>query len=305
MAPLSVNAGEYRSAIGLDSLYIAEVTTDCASAYVADTPEYLAPAAEASMEPSQSTETQYADDQAYDVMFSEGETKIKVKITGMPAEMFAKLLGREFDAGTGRVFDNAATPPYFALSFRSLKSNGSYRYYQFLKGRFSVPKDEAATKGDTPDPKTVELEFTAIKTIYEWNLGTVTDSVKRVFGDTDTTSFSATGWFAQVQVPSASSPSSLALSSSDPTDGASGVLVTKTVTLTFNNALINNAIYMVVVTKADGTVVACTNSLDSTKKIMTVDPDASLDASSTYIVAIAVTDIYGDTLQTAINFATA
>ena len=305
MAPLSVNAGEYRSAIGLDSLYIAEVTQDDASAYVADTPEYLAPAAEASIEPSQSTETQYADDQAYDVMYAEGESKIKVKITGMPAEMYAKILGREFDTASGRVFDNAGTPPYMAFSFRSLKSNGSYRYFQFLKGRFNVPKDAAATKGDTPDPKTVELEYTAIKTIYEWDLGDVTDSVKRVFGDSDTTNFSATGWFTTVQVPSVVAPSALALSSSDPADGASGVLVTKTITLTFNNALINNAIYMVVVTKADGTVVACTNSLDSTKKIMTVNPDASLDASSTYIVAIAVTDIYGDTLQTAVNFETA
>lgn len=306
MSPISANAGEYRSTIGLDSLYIAEVTQDDASDYVADTPEYLAPAALASIEPSQNTETQYADDQSYDVMYSEGETKITLTVTGLPPEMIAKLTGRVFDTVSGRVFDNAATPPYHALSFRALKSNGSYRYFQFLKGRFDVPKGEVATKGDAPEPKTTEIVYTAIKTIYEWALdGSTTDGVKRIFGDEDTTNFSATGWFSQVQEPSVVAPSSLALSSSDPTDGATGVVVTKTITLTFNNALPAGEIYHVVMAKADGTVVACTNSLDATKKIMTVNPDASLDASSVYIVAIGVTDIYGDTLQTAINFTTA
>jgi hypothetical protein len=42
-----------------------------------------------------------------------------------------------------------------------------------------------------------------------------------------------------------------------------------------------------------------------TKKIMTVNPDTDFDASSTYIVAIGVTDIYGDTLQAVVNFGTA
>jgi len=77
------------------------------------------------------------------------------------------------------------------------------------------------------------------------------------------------------------------------------------VTLTFNNKLQAAAIYGVVLVKADGTVKACTNSLDATKKIMTVNPDTDMDAGSTYIVSIAVTDIYGDTLQSAINFGTA
>ena len=94
-------------------------------------------------------------------------------------------------------------PPYFALSFRSLKSNGSYRYYQYLKGRFSAPTEETATKGDSPDPKTTQLTYTAIPTVYEFDLGDINAAVKRVFGDEDTDNFSATGWFSQVQTPSA------------------------------------------------------------------------------------------------------
>jgi len=308
MTPVNANAGEYKSRIGLDSLYIAEVLADSASAYSADTPEYLAPAAEASQTPTVNTETQYADDLPYDAFSFEGETTINLTVTGIPSEMIAKLLGRVFDPVSGRVYDNpGATPPYFALSFRSLKSNGSYRYYQYLKGRFATPAEESATKGESPDPKTIQLVYTAIPTIYEFDLdgGTTVAPVKRVFGDEDTDNFDTAGWFTQVQTPGVSAPSALALSVSDPVDGDSGVAVDKTIILTFNNALAATAINNVVVMKDDGTVVACTNSLDATKKIMTVNPDSDLDTLSTYLVAIGVMDIYGQALNTGINFDTA
>jgi phi13 family phage major tail protein len=305
MTPVNANAGEYKSTIGLDSVYIAEVTVDSAAAYTADTPEIFAPAMEASVEPNQATETQYADDQAYDVMFSRGEVKFTFDVTNIPAEMIAKISGMEFDATTGRVYDNGGTPPYMALSFRSLKSNGSYRYYQFLKGKFEVPKESFGTKGASPEPKPNQVVFTAIKTTYKWDLGDINDGVYRVFGDDDTTNFSETGWFTSVQQPAVGAPAALSLSSSVPVDGATGVVITSNLTLTFNNALINNAINNVALILADGTAIACTNSLDATKKIMTINPDASLAAATAHILVYAVMDIYGQDLQGAVNFTTA
>ena len=300
--PINPNANEYRSVVGLDSLYVAEVTADSAAAYTADTPEYLAPAAEASHKPSVSSEPQYADNQTFDVMSAEGETVIELSLTGVPNEMLAKISGETFDAASGRVFDSGnAEPPYFALMFRADKSGGGKRYYSYLKGRFEKPAEEAATKADKVSPKMTKLIYHAIGTKYQFGLS---KSFKRVFGDTDTTSFSATGWFSQVQTPTSSAPSALALSSSDPTDGASGVAVNKTITLTFNNALVNAAINGVIVSLADGTLKATTNSLDTTKKIMTVDPTTDLTGGSTYLVTIAVTDIYGQTLSSVVNFAT-
>jgi phi13 family phage major tail protein len=302
---VNANAAEYKSLIGLDQIYVALMTADSAAAYTAGTPEILAPAVDIALTPVSSQETQYADNQPYDVFSSEAETDMVITLTGMPSEMEALILGSVFDVASGRVFNNGGTPPYVAIGFRALKSNGKYRYYWLQKVQFSPPEAGAVTKADKATPKTTQLNAKAIKTIYKWNLGSVTDSVKDVHGDEDTDNFSATGWFSQVQVPSVAAPSALALSSSDPTDGASSMAVTKTITLTFNNALPAGEIYHVVVTKADGTLKACTNSLDVTKKIMTVNPDTDFDASSTYIVAIGVTDIYGDTLQAVVNFGTA
>jgi phi13 family phage major tail protein len=300
------NQNEYKSTVGVDSLYIAEILADSAAAYTADTPEWLAPLASLSQEPATNSETQYADNQAYDSMFSVGETTITATITNLPAEMYAKITGQVFDATTGRVYENEGAPPEFALGFRSLKSNGKYRYYWFAKVKFGIPKEEAATKTDTPEFKTRELTITALKTIHKFDLGDgKTDSIKRVWGDEDTDSFSATGWFTQVQVPGVAAVDPLALSASDPADGAPAVAVDKTITLTFNNKLPAGEINDVVVTKDDGTVVACTNSLDATGKILTINPDANLGAASDYIVTYAVIDIYDQVLSGAINFTTA
>jgi len=297
------NSGEYRSLIGLDSLYVAEVTADSAAAYTAGTPAWLAPAAEASQEPTTSFEIQYADDQPYEVMASEGETKIALKVTGIPLEMLAKITGRVWDATTGRMYDNAAVPPYFALSFRSQKSNGSYRYYQYLKGRFDMPKDEAATLAEKAEPKTVDLTYTAIRTVHKFDLGDIDDTVKRVVGDTDVVAFSATSWFSQVQVPGVVTPSALALSSSDPIDDATGVGVSTNQTLTFNNAL--KSTLGIAMVKTDGTIKPCTITLDATSKIVTIDPTTNMATTSVYIITYAVEDIYGQTLTGAINFTTA
>ncbi len=306
---LTVNAAEYKSKIGLDSLYIAEVTVDTAAAYTADTPEYFAPAAEASQEPSTSFAIQYADDQPYDVMTAEGETKINMKVTGIPLAMLAKITGRVFNAASGQMWDNGGTAPYIALSFRAKKSDGSYRYYQYLKGKFDMPKEELTTLGDAPDPKPMELTYTAIKPVHTWNLGSVTESVKRIVGDTSTTNFSATSWFSQVQVPSVAAPSALSLSSSTPTDGATGIVVSANQTLTFNNALNSLATLNIFLIKAsDGVTVAMATgypSIDTARKVVTLDPNASLTGATPYIIVYSVTDIYGQSLNGAINFTTA
>lgn len=199
---MAIDSGEYKSRIGLDSLYIALVTNDSATGYTAGVPEYLAPAAEATQEPTQNSETQYADDQAYDISSSEGETAITLQVTNIPLVTLGTILGRPYDETNGLFYDNGAVAPYCALMFRSLKSNGSYRYYSFLKGRFDVPSESAVTKGETPEPQVLEMVYRAIKTTYEWDLAAgVSDGVKRIIGDDDATGFSGASWFTAVPVP--------------------------------------------------------------------------------------------------------
>lgn len=296
-------AGEYKSRIGLDSLYVAVVSEDSATAYTVGSPAYLAPAAEATLEPTTNIQTQYADDTVYDVMTAEGETVVTLRITNYDTQTLATLLGKVFDSTTGELWSNNATPPYCALSFRSLKSNGSYRYYQFLKGRFEQPAEEFATKGETPDPKTVELKFTAIFTIYKWTIGAVTAAFKLGMGDDDTTNFNETAWFTSVRQPNYTAPGALTLDASVPVDDAITISRDANQTLTFSNALVDDAVYMVaLIETVAGTPVAGAISLDTTKKIVTINPTASLGDAVDYTITYNVEDIYGQHLTGAITF---
>ncbi len=305
-----INAAEYKSVVGVDEVHVALVSQDDADDYAAGTPVVFAPAINISAEPSTSLETQYADNKPFDVMAGEGETKITLDVTNIPLSLLATYLGKQFDAASGRIFDagGEGVPPDVAFSFRSMKSNGSYRYFQYLKGKFSLPKDEAATKTESMEPKPSQIVFTAVNTLHKFDLGDggSTKSVKRIVGDEDVTNFSGTGWFSQVQTPVTTTPSALALSSSVPVDDGTEITVGADQTLTFNNALTDAAIYGVNLIDVEaGSLVAATVSLNATKKVVTVNPTEDLTGSKEYHLVYAVTDIYGQTLNGVVSFTTA
>ncbi len=299
-----INADEYKSVVGLKDLFIGEVLVDSADTFTADAVEKLAPAAAASAKPTVNSKTQYADDQPFDAMSSEGETVIELELTNLPVELLAKITGKVFDSSTGRMYDNGGEAPYFALSFRSVRSNGKYRFFQYLKGRFTTPGEEATTKGDSPDPKTIKLTYTAIKTVHAFDLGDINDGVKRVVGDEDTAGFSGATWFSQVQVPGVATPSALALSSSTPADSATGVSKTANLSLTFNNMLSLGAENHVTVLDENNAVVSTTRSIDTARKVITLAHSA-FTGTKAYSIVYAVTDIYGQSLAGVVNFTTA
>jgi phi13 family phage major tail protein len=301
--------GEYKSNVGLRDIYYALVSQDDANAYAAGTPAYLAPAMVANVAPASNSVTQYADDGPFDTMSSEGETKIDFELSQIPMEIRAIILGKVFDAATGRIFDNGGTPPDIALSFRSQKSNGSYHYVQYLKGKFTPPSKEMSSKTDTPDPKSTKITFTAIKTIYQWDLlgdASLMDGSKGVEGDDDIAAFDGSTWFAAVQVPTAGAPSAFTCTPS-PADAATGVAITVSPTLTFSNALAGGAENGIIITSAAGAVVALARTLNAARTVVTLNPDSNLSASTDYLIIVpGVTDIYGQALaNTVYDFETA
>jgi phi13 family phage major tail protein len=290
-----------RSYLGVDSVYVAEVTGDDADAYAAATPEALAPVMTISVAPKTNTKTQYADNKPFDTMNSKGETVLDVEITGLTVEQESELLGNAWDAVTARAVENGSAGPYYALGFRAKKTDGTYRYYWFLKGRFAPPSEEFATETDSPEPKGVKLKFTAIRTTYEFaQAGSITDSAKMVKGDTEDAAFSATTWFDAVQVPTVGSPSAVTCTPS-PADAATGVSVSGNITLTFNNALSANVEKGIVLTTVAGAIKACTRAIDAARKVVTLDPTTNLAGSTQYLIIVpGIVDIYGQSLADAV-----
>jgi phi13 family phage major tail protein len=286
----------YKSYLGVDNIHYALVTQDDADAYAAGAVASLAPAMLITQAPKTNAKTQYADNQPFDVMTSEGETVLDVEITGLPLSDQAVLLGKVYDAATGRLFDNGGTAPYVALGFRAKKSGGTFKYYWFLKGTFAPPSEEQATETDTPDPKSTKLQFTAIRTTYQFDLGSINDSAKRVIGEDEDTNFDDTNWFSAVQVPVAGSPAAFTCTPS-PADAATGVVVSANITLTFSNALAGNAEDGIILTTAAGVVKACARTINAARTVVTLDPTTNMAALTQYLVIVPnVTDVYGQAL---------
>jgi len=206
---MAYDAGEYKPRVGVDSIYVAEVIADELGVYTVGTPEYLAPAAEVTPSSTTNSETIYADDQAYETFTTRGETAIAMIVTGLPLGMAAKLTGQVFDEASGVMYEHGGVPPYYALMFRSLKSNGSYRYYLFPKVKFDVPDEEAVTRGETPEPKLQKLNVHAIKTVCKFQLDDygLEEGLQRVVGDDDIAAFDPTDCLTTVQVPPVASES--------------------------------------------------------------------------------------------------
>jgi phi13 family phage major tail protein len=285
-----------KSFVGVDQVYYALVTQDDSSAYVAGTPALFAPAMNIVQTPKTNAKVQYADNQPFDSMSSEGETEMELEVTGVPLDVVATILGRVYNTTTGRFYDNGATPPDIALGFRAKMRGGYYRYYWFLKGTFQSPVEEQASETDTPDPKSIKLKFTAIRTIKTFTLnGSITDTVKRVVGDTSDSTFSAATWWNAVQTPTNVAPSALTCTPS-PADGATSQAVGVTPTLTFNNAL-RTGVTGISIVSAAGVVVAASITIDATNKIVTIDPNSDLGAATKYIITVSgAVDIYGQAL---------
>jgi phi13 family phage major tail protein len=302
---------EYKSVVGVDSVYYALITQDDANGYVAGAPASLAPAMNVKSTPSTASETQYADNGPYDNVSAEGDTALECEVPNLPESVMAALAGAVYDAVNGRVFDDAdpAQAPYFALGYRFKKSNGSYRYRWYLKCRLEKPSEEAQSQSAAVNLKSTTLKITAMKTIYKFDLlgdASRMQGAKRVHGDTDDSAFVATSWFSAVQTPSAGSPAAFTLSSV-PADAATSVAVDANIVLTFSNALRGGAEDAIILTSAAGVPVACARTINSARKVVTLNPSSNLSTSTDYLVVVpGVVDVHGQALaNTVINFTTA
>ena len=297
---------KYGEFVGVSDLHYALITSDATAGYVAGTPAPLAPVAEIAGSPVIAKKVTYYDNQPANTFTTEAETEVKVIVSNVPAQLAAILLGKYYDAASGRVLDTGkANPPNAALGFRYDMGTDGYRYYWYLKGTFSGGSEEAKSKETDVDIRTYELTYTAIVTTHNFTVDGKSEGIKRVYGDTADEAFDADGWFDQVQTPdTASAPSAIALSTIVPADDTSAIAVTSTVAITFNNKIATDNITVI---SATGIIVAGTKAYDSTGKILTFTPAENLTAGTTYIVAVAgVVDIYGQELAAvAKNFATA
>lgn len=99
--------------------------------------------------PNASLATAFFDDGPGDTASTLGNIEVEIQKNTLTTENKADLLGHSIDANGGLAYADDDTPPYVAIGFRTLKSNGKYRYVWLYKGRFADPEDNNETKADS------------------------------------------------------------------------------------------------------------------------------------------------------------
>lgn len=196
----------YGELIGCDEMHYAKVKEDTEAKYEAETPTYLAPVAEIQSNPTVNTSKRCYDNKVRYVDIIEGDTEVKIVVSGVPCSLAATLTGKIYDATNGKFYDtgDVSAAPYFALSGRmDLGGGNEYRYFNYLKGKFALGGETAKTKEDGITVNTTELTYIAAITVHKFQVSTdKLSGVKAVKADTTDANFTgAETWFSKIQTP--------------------------------------------------------------------------------------------------------
>lgn len=157
---------EYR---GVEGLVYAEVLTDdneTTGGYTTGEVKELAGVAELSRTTESSSEPHYYDNIPAVVVTSTGSDEITCTVSGIPFAVLADLTGQHYDKELGAFIEGERTPKYFAIGYRTKKTNGAEVLVWRLKGMFGIPDTTHATETDGTDANGQELTYTGISTTH-------------------------------------------------------------------------------------------------------------------------------------------
>jgi len=190
--------------IGLRDVYYAILDSDEVGVGVQyQEPERIIGAITANINPNPSMETLFADDGPMETAATLGQIELELNVADLPLDIQAVLLGHGALSAGQLIRKAGDIPPWIALGFKSLKSNGSYRYVWLLKGKFMVPEQSHETKGDTITFQTPTINGQFVKRDY--------DDAYQLIGDDDVEGFEPSNWFTATKLQTISAgPSKVA-----------------------------------------------------------------------------------------------
>ena len=159
---------EYR---GVSDLVYAEVTKDdneSTGGYVTGTVKPLAPVAEISKTTESSSEAHYYDNKPLIVIDSTGADELTLTVAAIPLDVLADITGQVYDQTLGALIEGDRTPKYFAIGYKTKKTNGDEVCVWRYKGTFAIPDETSATENDGTDANGQELTFTGVTTTHKF-----------------------------------------------------------------------------------------------------------------------------------------
>lgn len=190
--------------IGVDNLVYAPVISDTDSNLEYGEVKRLPGVMKISINPNSSTETAFYDDGPGESASTLGAIEVEIEKSYLTLEEKAALLGHNLSEDGVLAFGASDTPTDVALGFRTLKSNGSYKYVWLMKGKFSEPEDSNETKGDSVSFQSDSITGNFAKTNKTFKVGGKTIQPWKFETDDDVTGADTeviAAWFTKPYQP--------------------------------------------------------------------------------------------------------
>lgn len=128
----------------------------------------IAGVAEVTKAVEQGSEAHYYDNIPAVVIDSVGADTITINASAIPLPVQAELTGQTFLEATGALVEEEATKPYFAVGYKTQKTDGSDVYVWRYKGKFALGDQTNATKDNGTSANGQSLTYTGINTTHKF-----------------------------------------------------------------------------------------------------------------------------------------
>lgn len=166
---LSPNLQEIVEYRGVEGLVAAEVLTDDdTNGYTTGAVFAIAGVAEISRSTDSSNEAHYYDNMPAVVISSTAADEVTISASAIPMDVYAEITGQGYDATTGALIEGPRDFKYFAIGYKTKKTNGDEVYVWRYKGTFNIPEQVNSTENDSTDANGQEIVYTGISTTHKF-----------------------------------------------------------------------------------------------------------------------------------------
>lgn len=115
-----------------------------------------------------SSEAHYYDNIPAIIVSSVGADTVTITASAIPLDVLAKITGQKYDDTLGAFIEGEREVKYFAIGYKTKKTNGNEVYVWRYKGQFNIPDSTHATEDNGTGANGQELTYTGISTTHKF-----------------------------------------------------------------------------------------------------------------------------------------